>query len=103
MNMRRTVAAAFGAALLATGTSAGVAYAAIGNVTNHQTATGGANTANVGGTVTVTIGNSAVTSVISTSPTRGGNQRSRFAAKNGNANANNRATNRTGNQRFNIG
>jgi hypothetical protein len=104
MTMRRTVVAAFGATLLAAGTSAGVGYAAgVGNLTNHQTATGGANTAVVSGTVTVTAANSATTSIITHSPTGGANLRNRFTAKNGNNNANNHAGNKTGSQRFTIG
>src|SRR5437764_624777 len=103
MTMRRTVVAAFGATLLAAGTSAGVGYAAgVGNLTNHQTATGGANTAVVGGTVTVTAGNTATSSIISHSPTKGLNQRNKASAKNGNNNANNKAGNKTGSQRFHI-
>jgi hypothetical protein len=103
MNMRRSIVAAFGATLLAAGTSAGVAHAAIGNIQNHQTATGGAGTAVVGGTITVTAANSAVSSTIAHSPTRGANVRTRVAAKNGNQNANNKVRNATGNQRFTIG
>lgn len=107
MNMRKAVAAAFGTALLAAGTSAGVAHALLdsnttGTVTNTQTATGGTNTATVDPTITVTAGNTATTSIISHSPTRGANQRNRFQAKNGNANANNKAGNKTGSQRFHI-
>jgi hypothetical protein len=101
--MRRTVVAAFGATLLAAGTGVGVAHAASGNLTNNQTATGGTSTAVVSGTFTVTIGNSATTSVIDHSPARGGALRNKFATKNGSNNANNRATNRTGSQRFTIG
>lgn len=104
MKMRRTVVAAFGAALLAAGTGAGVGYASgVGNLTNTQTATGGTNAAGIGGTVAVTAANSATTSIIAHSPVTGINQRNRFAAKNGSSNANNKARNRTGNQRFTIG
>jgi hypothetical protein len=106
MNTRKAVAAAFGAALLAAGTS-GVAHALLdtnttGTVTNTQTATGGTNTATVDPTITVTAGNTATSSIISHSPTRGLNQRNKASAKNGNNNANNKAGNKTGSQRFHI-
>src|SRR5213082_2640775 len=103
MNPRKAVAAAFGAALLTAGTGAGVAHALLdGNTTNDQSATGGSPSATVDPTITVTAGNTATSSIISHSPNRGLNQRNRFTAKNGNANANNRAGNRTGSQRFHI-
>src|SRR5438270_5273362 len=104
MTTLRTMVSDFDATLLATGTSPGVGYAAgVGNLTNHQTATGGANTAVVGGTVVVTAANSATTSIITHSPTGGANLRNRFTAKNANNNANNHAGNKTGSQRFTIG
>ena len=108
MNSRRAIAAAFGAAMLAAGTSATTAHALVdgnttGDVSNTQTASGSDDmSATVDPTITVTAGNTAATSIIVHSPTNGAKMRNRFTAANGNGNANNRAGNRSGSQRFHI-
>ena len=108
MNSRRAIAAAFGVAILAAGTSATTAHALVdgnttGDVSNTQTGSGPDDMhSTAGGTITITAGNTATTSIIVHSPTNGAKMQNRFTAANGNGNANNRAGNRSGSQRFHI-
>ena len=107
MNMRRTIAAAFGAALLGAGTGAvvgGQAHGFTGGVTSSQKATGGTTTGDVDGS-------SGTINVSATLKSASGSHQSlgrlgqdvNNKAHAGNVNAKNHGSAKSGSQKFRIG
>ena len=108
MNMRRAVAAAFGAALLGAGTGAvvggGPAHGFTGGVTSSQKATGGTSTADLDGSSGTINASATLKSASGAHQTRGRlGQDVNNKAHAGNVNAKNHGSAKSGSQKFRIG
>ncbi len=107
MNMRKAVAAAFGAALLGAGTSAvvgGSAHGVTGGATSSQKATGGTTTADLDGSSGTIVASATITRATGGHQGHGRlSQGVHNKAHAGNVNASNHGSAKSGNQKFHIG
>jgi len=107
MNMRKAVAAAFGAALLSAGTSAvvgGPAHGVTGGATSSQKANGGTTRADTDNSSADIDASASLTSAASAHQGHGRmSQDVHNKAHAGNVNASNHGSAKSGNQKFHIG
>jgi len=109
MNMRKAVAAAFGAALLGAGTGvvSGAAHGLLstnstGNAVNKNAATGGDATASVSGSASVNASQTLKSAVGAHQHAKGINQNVHHKATGGSANGTNHGSAKSGSQKFHI-